>query len=80
VKRAEEVHNVHFDPKMHGSRPLRNSGRSGWKDSHHTDQSGMNMKMETKLTKIDIDNAEMMSSDLEKVFNNHRSVDTSVLD
>eukprot|EP00978_Attheya_sp_CCMP212_P038693 scaffold194327_cov56-Attheya_sp.AAC.2 len=65
---------------MHG-RPLRNSGRSGgWKDLHHTDQSGMNMKMESELAKSDIDNADMMSTQLEKVFNNHGSVDTSVLD
>jgi hypothetical protein len=77
-KRAEEIHNMKFDPK------------SAWAavreleaglDGHHSKQSDMKMKMEDGSFAVsDKDNADIMGSHFKKVFNNHKPIDLSVLE
>jgi hypothetical protein len=77
-KRAEEIHKMKFNPK------------SAWKaireiqeglEGHHTAPSDMKMKLDNgELAKSDSDNADVMSKHFEKVFNNHRPIDLTVLD
>jgi hypothetical protein len=74
--RAKEVRNMKFNSK------------NAWMaireiqvgmDGHHTMQQS-DMKEDGRLATSDSDNADVMSKHFTKVFNNHRLIDTSVLD
>eukprot|EP00978_Attheya_sp_CCMP212_P004158 scaffold9027_cov61-Attheya_sp.AAC.6 len=77
-KRAKEVHDMQFNQKKAwlAIREIQ-AGMSG----HHTTQSDIKMrKADGNLATSDSDNADVMGEHFTKVFNNHRPIDTSVLD
>eukprot|EP00978_Attheya_sp_CCMP212_P036232 scaffold162830_cov52-Attheya_sp.AAC.2 len=77
-KRAEEVHDMKFDPKT-AWLAIREI-QAGFV-RHHTTQSDMKMRKEDdELARSDSENADVMARHFEKVFNNHRPIDLSVLD
>eukprot|EP00978_Attheya_sp_CCMP212_P047038 scaffold421192_cov59-Attheya_sp.AAC.1 len=77
-RKAEEVHKMPFNPK------------SAWEaireiqagcEGHHNEQTEMKMNMENgEKATTDKDNADVMGNHFSKVFNNHRPIDSTVIE